>query len=131
MLEAISATTLLDDVMQEDPTTNNLESFLAELTGKDAALLVMSGTMGRWDMIHAMVAVIAHGYDPMGHLYIYPHNAAACLRMSNALTHTCTFQQCSGMTVFKTCMFGPATLLTDYHHRQSSRHSLSPPGTAA
>lgn len=46
MLEAISATTLLDDVMQEDPTTTNLESFLAELTGKEAGLLVMSGTMG-------------------------------------------------------------------------------------
>jgi len=46
MLEAISATTLLDDVFQDDPTTNNLESFIAELTGKPAALLVLSGTMG-------------------------------------------------------------------------------------
>ncbi|KAK4927448.1 hypothetical protein LTR66_016293, partial [Elasticomyces elasticus] len=46
MLEAISSTTLLDDVIQLDPTTNSLESFIAELTGHEAALLVLSGTMG-------------------------------------------------------------------------------------
>ena len=47
MLNAIASTTLLDDVFQSDPTTNNLESFVADLTGKDAALLVLSGTMGK------------------------------------------------------------------------------------
>ena len=46
MLDAIASTTLLDDVFQDDPTTNNLETFMAELTGKEAALLVLSGTMG-------------------------------------------------------------------------------------
>lgn len=46
MLNAIAATTLLDDVFVEDPTTNSLESFVADLTGKPAALLVLSGTMG-------------------------------------------------------------------------------------
>ena len=35
-----------DDVFREDETTNGLESFIAELTGFPAALLVMSGTMG-------------------------------------------------------------------------------------
>nr|OQO28961.1 hypothetical protein B0A51_03770 [Rachicladosporium sp. CCFEE 5018] len=46
MLEAIASTTLLDDVFQDDPTTNSFESFIADLTGKEAALLVLSGTMG-------------------------------------------------------------------------------------
>lgn len=46
MLSSIAATTLLDDVFMEDPTTNSLESFIAELTGHPAALLVLSGTMG-------------------------------------------------------------------------------------
>ncbi|KAK8213526.1 hypothetical protein M8818_002828 [Zalaria obscura] len=46
MLEAISSTTLLDDVFVEDPTTNSLESFIADLTKKEASLLVLSGTMG-------------------------------------------------------------------------------------
>ncbi|KAF4547609.1 Aldolase-like protein [Elsinoe fawcettii] len=46
MLAAISSTTLLDDVFQSDPTTLSLESFIADLTNKPAALLVLSGTMG-------------------------------------------------------------------------------------
>ncbi|PSK42221.1 hypothetical protein B9Z65_4135 [Elsinoe australis] len=46
MLTAIASTTLLDDVFQSDPTTLNLESFIASLTNKPAALLVLSGTMG-------------------------------------------------------------------------------------
>lgn len=46
MLEAIAATTLFDDVFSEDPTTNDLETFIADLTGHEGALLVVSGTMG-------------------------------------------------------------------------------------
>ncbi|RDL38369.1 PLP-dependent transferase [Venustampulla echinocandica] len=45
MLAAISNTTLLDDVFMEDPTTNDLESYLATRTGHEAALFVLSGTM--------------------------------------------------------------------------------------
>ncbi|SLM37675.1 threonine aldolase [Lasallia pustulata] len=39
MLTAIQNTTLLDDVFGEDPTTTALESFIADLTGHEAALL--------------------------------------------------------------------------------------------
>jgi threonine aldolase len=46
MLQAIQNTTLLDDVFMEDPTTNELETFMAELTQHEAALFVLSGTMG-------------------------------------------------------------------------------------
>ena len=46
MLQAIINTTLMDDVVLEDPTTNSLEAHIAQLTGHEAALLVMSGTMG-------------------------------------------------------------------------------------
>lgn len=35
-----------DDVLQEDPTVNRLESAAAELLGKEAALLIPSGTFG-------------------------------------------------------------------------------------
>lgn len=35
-----------DDVYKEDPTTNELESYAAELLGKEAALYVPSGVMG-------------------------------------------------------------------------------------
>ena len=46
MLAAIQNTTLLDDVFMEDPTTTSLESYLAEITHHEAALFVLSGTMG-------------------------------------------------------------------------------------
>lgn len=46
MLAAIQNCSLLDDVFVEDPTTMELESHVAALAGKEAALLVLSGTMG-------------------------------------------------------------------------------------
>jgi threonine aldolase len=44
MLEAIKCAKLGDDVFREDPTVNRLEQLAAEKMGKEAALLVSSGT---------------------------------------------------------------------------------------
>jgi threonine aldolase len=44
MLEAIRHADLGDDVFGEDPTVNRLENMAAEIMGKEAALLVTSGT---------------------------------------------------------------------------------------
>ncbi len=46
MREAVCRAELGDDVFGEDPTTNRLEEMAAERMGKEAALLVVSGTMG-------------------------------------------------------------------------------------
>jgi threonine aldolase len=46
MREAIAAAEVGDDVLGEDPTVRRLEQRTAELLGKEAALLVPSGTMG-------------------------------------------------------------------------------------
>jgi len=46
MREAIYRAELGDDVFGEDPTTNRLEKMAAERVGKEAAMLVASGTMG-------------------------------------------------------------------------------------
>jgi threonine aldolase len=46
MREAIYRAELGDDVFGEDPTTNRLEKLAAQQMGKEAALLVASGTMG-------------------------------------------------------------------------------------
>ncbi|UCD19953.1 MAG: low-specificity L-threonine aldolase [candidate division WOR-3 bacterium] len=54
MLEAMRGAPLGDDVFGEDPTINELQTIAAELTGKDAALLVSSGTMGN------LVCVLTH-----------------------------------------------------------------------
>ena len=46
MREAMFHAELGDDVFGEDPTVNRLEQMAAERVGKEAALLVVSGTMG-------------------------------------------------------------------------------------
>ncbi len=46
MLDAIMSASLGDDVFGEDPTTNELQDYIADLFGKEAALFVSSGTMG-------------------------------------------------------------------------------------
>ena len=46
MREAMYRAELGDDVYGEDPTINRLQELSAELTGKEAALFVVSGTMG-------------------------------------------------------------------------------------
>lgn len=43
---ALKATSFGDDVFQRDYCTNALESHVAKLCGKEAALFVSSGTMG-------------------------------------------------------------------------------------
>ncbi|KAL4885219.1 pyridoxal phosphate-dependent transferase [Aspergillus karnatakaensis] len=58
MLEAICQTTLLDDVFEEDPVTNELQKYVAERTGHEDALMVMSGTMGN------QVAIRTHLVEP-------------------------------------------------------------------
>lgn len=60
MLEAIAGTTLQDDVYQEDSTTSNLESFVADLAGKESGLFVLSGTMGNQVGIRAHLGAPPH-----------------------------------------------------------------------
>lgn len=60
MLAAIASTTLGDDVFLEDAVTNALQAHLAQLTGKPAALLVLSGTMGNQVAIRAHLGAPPH-----------------------------------------------------------------------
>ena len=54
MREAVYHAELGDDVFGEDPTTNRLEKMAANQMGKEAALLVPSGTMGN------LICVLTH-----------------------------------------------------------------------
>ena len=54
MRQAMAAAIVGDDQYGEDPTVNELEARAAELVGKEAAVLVPSGTMGN------LSAVLAH-----------------------------------------------------------------------
>jgi threonine aldolase len=81
MLNAIASTTLLDDVFQEDPTTLDLESFVAELSGKEASLLVLSGTMGNQVSLRAHLGGPPNSIlcDQRSHILQYEAGGAASL----------------------------------------------------
>ncbi|HBQ87343.1 MAG TPA: threonine aldolase, partial [Syntrophomonas sp.] len=46
MREAMFRAAVGDDVYGDDPTVNELEKYAADITGKEAALFVPSGTFG-------------------------------------------------------------------------------------
>jgi len=73
MLVAIQNCSLLDDVMNEDPTTQDLERHCAELTGKEAGLFVLSGTMGNQLALRSLLTQPPHGVlcDYRSHIVKY------------------------------------------------------------
>lgn len=80
MREAISRAALGDDVYGEDPTVNRLEQLAAAIVGKEAAVLVVSGTMGN------LASLLAHGrrgerviLGDECHIYRYEAGGASAL----------------------------------------------------
>ena len=80
MREAMAAAELGDDVYGEDPSVNRLQDIAAEITGKDAALFVPSGTMGN---LAAVLAYCQRGEEViLGHLahtFLYEAGGIAAL----------------------------------------------------
>jgi threonine aldolase len=72
MREAIFNAVLGDDTYDEDPTVQEFESLAAEMLGKEAALLVLSGNMGN---LSALMAHATHGdevlLDQDSHIFYY------------------------------------------------------------
>jgi threonine aldolase len=81
MREAMANAAVGDDVYGEDPTVNQLEAEAAEMLGKEAGLLVTSGTMGN------VTAVLTHcstrGSEfivgKQAHIFRYEGGGAAAL----------------------------------------------------
>jgi len=80
MREAIARAELGDDVYGEDPTVNRLEAMAAAMMGKDAAMLVPSGTMGN---LAAMLTHCARGTKALvgsqSHTNLYEAGGASAL----------------------------------------------------
>ncbi|MFZ1122778.1 MAG: low-specificity L-threonine aldolase [Candidatus Binataceae bacterium] len=80
MREAIARAELGDDGYAEDPTVNRLEATAAALMGKEAAVLLPSGTMGN---LAAMIAYCPRGtkafLGSQAHSYVYEAGGAAAL----------------------------------------------------
>lgn len=81
MLKAIQECSLLDDVAMEDPTTLSLERFIADLVGKEDALLMLSGTMGNQVALRAHLTTPPHAVlcDRRGHIINYEAGGVATL----------------------------------------------------
>ena len=58
MRQAMAAAEVGDDVFGEDPTVRKLETLAAGITGKEAAVFVVSGTMGN---LASLLAVRSQG----------------------------------------------------------------------
>ena len=72
MLQAMFNAEVGDDVFEEDPTVNKLQSMLAEMFGMEAGLFCASGTMTN------QIAIKCHTQpgdevvcDKLSHVYIY------------------------------------------------------------
>ena len=80
MREAIAHAAVGDDVYGEDPTINELQGMAAEITGKEAALFVPSGTMGN------LASILSHcqrGEEIIvgrkAHIFLYEAAGASAL----------------------------------------------------
>ena len=73
MLLATQNCTLQDDVFQEDPTTNSLEAYITDMTGKEAGLFVISGTMGNQLSVRTALGGPPHSIlaDTRSHVYAW------------------------------------------------------------
>jgi threonine aldolase len=95
MRESMARATVGDDVYGEDPTVNELEQYAAQLTGKQAALFVSSGTQGN---LLALLSHCARGDEFISadcyHIYSHEAGGAAVLGgiASTALTAGSNFE---------------------------------------
>ncbi|KAJ5530004.1 hypothetical protein N7527_003397 [Penicillium freii] len=89
MLKAIAQTTLMDDVYQEDSTTNDFEKFMANLTGKEDSLLVMSGTMGNQISLRSLLTQPPHAVLCHYKSHILMSEAGGCSSLSQAHMQPC------------------------------------------
>jgi threonine aldolase len=84
MLEAMLSAEVGDDVFGEDPATNRLEQYAAELFGFDAGLYCVSGTMANQIAISVYVRpgdeVIC---DALSHIYLYEGGGIASNSMAS------------------------------------------------
>ncbi|KAF2469220.1 l-allo-threonine aldolase [Lindgomyces ingoldianus] len=81
MLEAIVTTSLGDGDMDEDTTTNSFQGYVAGLVGHEAALLVVSGTMGNQVALRSALGTPPHSIlaDHRGHIIILEAGGASSL----------------------------------------------------
>lgn len=92
VLEKLSQGTLLlgDSVYKEDPYTLELELKMAELTGKEAALFCVSGTMSNQIGLRAALQQPPYSILCDHRAHIFLHEAGGTATLSQAMVHPVT-----------------------------------------
>ncbi|KAI1758723.1 l-allo-threonine aldolase [Hypoxylon sp. FL1150] len=85
MLKGIVDATLLDDETMEDPTTNSFQAWMAELTGHEDALLVLSGTMGNQVALRTALSAPPYGILCDGRSHILRMEAGGAATLCGAM----------------------------------------------
>lgn len=84
MREAMAKAPVGDDVYREDPTVNRLEAMAADITGKESALFVPSGSMGNLIALYILAGreseVLAHSTS-----HIIQHEVGAISTIAGAM----------------------------------------------
>ncbi|CAK7207150.1 hypothetical protein SEUCBS139899_009958 [Sporothrix eucalyptigena] len=88
MLAAIQNCSLLDDVFREDTTTIELEKHCAKLAGKEAGLLVLSGTMGNQVGLRTLLKQPPHAVLCDRESHIFKYEAGGVSSLTGAMIQT-------------------------------------------
>ncbi|OLY79441.1 putative low-specificity L-threonine aldolase [Smittium mucronatum] len=88
MLNAILVSEVGDDVYQEDPTVNKLESFIAQLTGKESALFMVSSTMSNQVGLRSHLISPPHSVICDDRAHIHRYEAGGLALISQATTYS-------------------------------------------
>jgi threonine aldolase len=76
---------LLDDIARLDPSTKDLEKFMADITGTEAALFVPSGTMGNICSLRALLTQPPYGILCDSRAHILASEGGGAFAFSGAL----------------------------------------------
>lgn len=81
----LESSTFGDDVFDEDPTVHALQNRIAELTGKEAALWTLSGTMGNQICMRTHLKQPPHSVllDHRAHVYAWESGALPALSQAS------------------------------------------------
>lgn len=88
MLAAIQSCSLLDDVYREDQTTIELERHCAKLAGKEAGLLMLSGTMGNQIGLRTLLTQPPQAVLCDRESHIYKYEAGGVSSLTGAMIQT-------------------------------------------
>jgi len=119
MRRAMAECEVGDDVFGDDPTVNRLEALAAEMTGKEAALFVASGTMGN---LASLLAHAGRGRDVIlgdeSHIYHYENGGASAL---GGLVFRPVATNADGMLPVEALRKAIHLPAHDYHYRHYTR----------